>query len=173
LASKYQGRVQASFQSPLRWLAIPAAKPWIIFAILVLGFGYASFSAFDDVNSRLRQTDKDLQQARNQGSSVQQQQAIDQLRQELDRLSHPPRNQNQLYQGNVSVALVQNPQIDTTLGIVAFSAVTSSTELDMTKIFMFREWPLHCSGRIGGMMTFGAIQQITYDSVVCQIQPSP
>ena len=48
-ASRYQNRFKF-----LRPIANEKARPWIIMTIFMGGFGYASFSAFDGVNSQLR-----------------------------------------------------------------------------------------------------------------------
>jgi hypothetical protein len=72
-AAKYQDRCRL-----LKPIANRTARPWIILVIFAIGFAYASFSAFDDVNSRLRAAQKEVTEAKNKGS-VEQQRAIDKL----------------------------------------------------------------------------------------------
>jgi hypothetical protein len=93
----------------LKIIAKPHARPWIILVIFGLGFAYASFSAFDDVNSRLRTKSNELVRAQNRGS-VEQQQAIDQLktdladaRKQIDALIHPPADVDAIIQSGITV----------------------------------------------------------------------
>jgi hypothetical protein len=61
-AAKYQDRFRI-----LKPFANRTARPWIILVIFAIGFGYASFSAFDDVNSRLRKAQQETKEAQNRG----------------------------------------------------------------------------------------------------------
>ena len=138
VADKYQERAPRRFRPALRRLANPDARPWIILAIFVLGFGYASFSAFDGIEKQLHSKENELQQAHNKGSADQQK-SIEQLRSELDQakqqitsLSHPSRDPNQLYQDTAPVARIRGANIDHANGRIIFDVATSTDELDPT-----------------------------------------
>ena len=62
-AAKYQDRFRI-----LKPIANRTARPWIILAVFAIGFAYASFSAFDDVNSRLRKAQQEAKEAQRRGS---------------------------------------------------------------------------------------------------------
>jgi uncharacterized protein YybS (DUF2232 family) len=76
-AAKFQDRFRI-----LKPFANRTARPWIILAIFAIGFAYASFSAFDDANSRLRKAQQEAKEAQGRGS-VEQQKAIDHLESRL------------------------------------------------------------------------------------------
>jgi hypothetical protein len=75
-----------------------------------------------------------------------------------------------LYQDSVPVASVRQPTSDATQNTISFPVITASRQLDMAKIFEFRDWKVLCSGTEGGAMTFGAMLQINYVNVVCRVQ---
>jgi hypothetical protein len=80
-AAKYQDRYRI-----LKPFANRSARPWIILVIFAIGFAYASFSAFDDVNGRLRKAQQEAKEAQSRGS-VEQQKEIDHLESRLFRSS--------------------------------------------------------------------------------------
>jgi hypothetical protein len=170
-AAKYQDRFRL-----LKPIANRAARPWIILAILAIGFGYASFSAFDDVNSRLRTAQKEAAEAKGKGS-VEQQRAIDKLgtdlaaaQRQIEELKLPKRDPNWLYQDGAQVAMVGQTQSDPQRRIVAFPVVTANRELNMHRPFYFLDWQLICAGSPGASMIFGASQQINYQDFICRIE---
>lgn len=139
LANKYKTRARF-----LKVLATPSARPWILMGIFIAGFGYASFSAFDDVNARLRKAQNEVKR--------------------------PPLDPSMLYQDGFPAAYFGAIETDAKNNSISFNIITSSRELDMSKPFEFREWKLLCSGTADGMSTFGAARQIHYENVICKIQ---
>jgi hypothetical protein len=84
--------------------------------------------------------------------------------------SKPHLDPTALYQGGFAVASIIEPSSDVVNNLMVFPAITASRELELNKEFEFRNWKLLCSGKISGVMTFGAMRQITYSDFTCRIQ---
>ncbi|MGA7384640.1 MAG: hypothetical protein WBW81_08140, partial [Methylocella sp.] len=67
-----------------------------------------------------------------------------------------------LYQDGFQVASIIEPRTDVVANTIVFPVITASRNLDLAKEFEFRSWKLLCSGEPAGFMTFGAMQQITF-----------
>lgn len=165
-----------------------APEAFIIMAIVVASIVYFIVNGlhperFAQLNDRVAFLDdklKDYQERLHGATPEDAQKKIDDLsrkvedqQKQIEALIHPPRNPNMLYQGDSEVGAVRDPYIDVAGGIIMFPVITSKFELDMRKIFWFREWPLRCTGQLANIMTFGAVQQINYPNMICQIQTSP
>jgi hypothetical protein len=84
--------------------------------------------------------------------------------------TRPALNPVMLYQDGYIVASVIGEKIDQATNTLFFAAVTATSELDISKMFQFRNWKLLCSGQASGSMSFGAMWQINYPNVSCRIE---
>lgn len=128
----------------------PLAK-WVgnnkaLFTVICLfaAFMYASFGAFDAERSAREKAEHAVNMPR------------------LDPLK--------IYLDGIQVAVVAQMTADPNANTISFGAVTASQQLDMSRVYDFRDWKILCAGQATAGLTFGAFQQITYPNVVCKIQ---
>jgi hypothetical protein len=84
----------------------------------------------------------------------------------------PSLDPEMLYQDRLPVASIIEPQTNPVANTLTFPAVTASRNLNLAKEFEFRGWKLLCAGEPAGVMSFGAMRQITYPNFVCRIEGS-
>jgi hypothetical protein len=96
---------------------------------------------------------------------------LEPLTKEVDRLAHPPRQQDGLYQNDKMVGSGVNPLIDRDKGIVNFQVLSETQNLDLKAPFEFQNMTLVIvsSAAISEQRAMGVLTRRDIAQVVCNI----
>ena len=83
----------------------------------------------------------------------------------IEKQSRDPRR---LYEGNILIALTQDPKIDLEKKKIIFPIVNAAAILGTNKLYEFHDWKLACA-QLCNMTNDGAAREFSYSPLTCKI----
>jgi hypothetical protein len=93
------------------------------------------------------------------------------LRQQVGRIERLPPNPDVLYKGDVPMAVVDAPIINTGARRIVFKTVMAHADLDTSTPFLFRRWLVECAPSAHTGVITGTIDSVKYWDLRCTIEP--
>jgi hypothetical protein len=85
----------------------------------------------------------------------------------VEKQSRDPRR---LYEGNIPIALAQDPKVDLEKKKITFPIVSAVVMLGTNKVYEFHDWKLACGGtQMYNMVNDDAAREFSYSPLICRI----